>query len=74
MKLTQSASLHKALKEAGMLQTESKMTPAPADCKPHKRQSPDPATEEGKLEQAEMNNKPYANRVGSLLWLATVLV
>ena len=70
LKLSQAASLLKALKEAGMTETERKMTPAPTDCKPHKKDCPDLTTEEGKEMKQEMDSKPYANRVGSLLWLA----
>ena len=64
------ASLLKALTEAGMTETERKMTPAPPDCKPHKKDCPDVTTKEGKEMKEEMDSKPYANRVGSLLWLA----
>jgi hypothetical protein len=70
LKLTQTASLMKLLTEAGMLTTEKKMTACPPDCKPSVKNDPDPNTPEGKTELEEVSRLPYANRVGSLLWIA----
>ena len=38
-----------------MMETEKKMTPAPPDCKPHKKDCPDVTTKEGK----EMKDAEY---------------
>ena len=70
LKMTQTASMMKLLKESGMLTTETKMTPASPECKPSLKDKPDLDTEEGKAEAATMADKPFANRVGSLLWIA----
>ena len=70
LKMTQTASLMKLLKESGMLTTETKMTPASPECKPSLKDKPNLDTEEGKAEAATMADKPFANRVGSLLWIA----